>query len=188
MKDNCKKVIGITAKIMKRIFNVFFVIVVIYYGVTAIFDLSIYPILTGKFPKLFQDIRYVFDRNKAKIDEGDPVKMTAEAVSVSIQNIANTFRENSIEVQKTYHGKILRLTGTVSRIGTDTSYDGVKTYYVDLVDDPDRPYYNQVQVYPRKDEVHKLDGLIIGQTVTIVGKYTDVGWRVSVQIKDAFFE
>jgi tetratricopeptide (TPR) repeat protein len=185
MKDNCKRTVGIIAKIMKHIFNVFFVIVVIYYGVTVLYDLTIRPIAIGKFPRLFEQVRNDF-KHKAKIDEGDPIKMAAEAVSVSIKDLERTFRENSIEFKKAYDGKILRLTGTVDSIGERFSFDSADTYYIKLVDDPDRPFLNYVDVYLRKDEAHKLDDLVIGQTITIVGKCTNESW--SVDVKDAFFE
>jgi hypothetical protein len=115
--------------------------------------------------------------------------MATEAVSVSIQDLAKTIWENSIEAEKKYYGKFLRLTGTVRSIRKDISVDGVSSYYVNLVYDPDKlSSINDVRIYPRKKEVHKLDSLVIGQTVTIVGKCIENEWWNTMEIKDAFFE
>jgi hypothetical protein len=186
MKDNCKRTIGIIAKIMKHVFNVLFVIVIIYYGVTALFDLAIRPIGIGKFPRLFEQVRYDFD-HRVKIDEGDPVKMSAEAVSVSIPELLDAYNENIMEADRTYTGKILRLSGTFISIGEGFKSNNYneKSFYLNLGFDSYR-YSNKVRVFLKKDDIPTLENLSIGQTVTIVGKC--IGESVYVDIVDAFFE
>jgi hypothetical protein len=184
MKDNCKKIIGSAAKIIKRFF---IVIVVVYYGALAVIDLVIYPSVTGKFPEHLGYVRYVFGQGTEEADGENPLKMAMAAVSVSIPDLLNAYRENAMKADRTYTGKILRLTGKAGRIGKGYSSDS-ESYYLTLepeeadLDGP--PLY--VQVYLKKKEVPNLEALVAGQTVTVIGKCN--GDSPFLEIEDAFFE
>jgi hypothetical protein len=184
MKDSFKKVIGTAAKILKWIYRFLFVIVIIYYGFLAVTDMIIKPIFTGEFPEPIKTIRYVFYE---KIDEGDPVKMAAEAVSVSIPDLVAVYHKNAMEADKTYTGKILRLTGIIDSISRGSSFPG-GSYHINLVsDDPGARFSDNVDIFLKKEEMLKLEDLSIGQIATIVGRCVNGGYP-PMKIVDAFFE
>jgi hypothetical protein len=111
----------------------------------------------------------------------DPAKMAAEAISVSAVDLWSAYDGNAVKADSTYKGKVVRLSGKVSKVDKDLTDDKP---YVAL---ECAPYMDWVHVYFKQSEASKLADLNKGQTITIVGKCE--GKSVAyVEIKDSFFE
>jgi hypothetical protein len=173
-------------KVIKRIYKVLMVIVFVYFGSYVIIDMVIFPIISKEFPYLFGYIIFYSNNKSGMIDKGDPVYMDKEAITVKTSDLIREFDENEFKTNETYQGKVLKLTGYVYKVKQGFFRDREDNYYLVLVSNFDRPFFENVDIHFREEEVYKLKDLTFGQMVTIIGEY-DAKSHI-LQIKNAFFE
>jgi len=190
MENNERKT-GKIKNIIKRIYKIIMVIVFLYFGSLAIMDLVILPIVTGTSPQFF-GFTYYFSENKIldkknKSDWKDSIEIVDEIIFVSISNLAKAYETNALEANKIFQGNVLRLTGNIHAILEKYSSDeDESTYYLRLEEKSKHYSFDWVYVYLKEDEMYKIENLVIGQKITIVGEFTaEIGVMI---IKNTFIE
>lgn len=127
----------------------------------------------------FDDYLYDFDSdsnsksNKISADEANAYP----EYSITSEQILKEYDENGVRAATKYKNKVVEITGTIDDINVDILGDA----YITLTDGSDFSLTDVECTFLDSQQINKLNNLVKGQTITVVGTVNDYSFNLYVK-------